>query len=213
LAARNEEARLPAKLENLRLLDYPPEHIQIIVASDGFNGPDSQHPARASESNNLRHSQRSKGKANALNEAVKLATGDILVFLDVRQTVDANAVSELAACFADPEVGAASGELLLETAPGMRSADASASIGDREGRAQTRVCVWFCRTRHRSHLWQFEENFMPEISAGTLLDDVFVPHECRARRQTRYFQPSAIARDRLFSEKRRVLAQGPYPDG
>ncbi len=35
IAARNEEANLPAKLENLRLLDYPPELLEIVIASDG----------------------------------------------------------------------------------------------------------------------------------------------------------------------------------
>ena len=35
IAARNEEANLPAKLENLRLLDYPQDRLQIVIASDG----------------------------------------------------------------------------------------------------------------------------------------------------------------------------------
>src|ERR1700753_3879359 len=35
IAARNEEANFPAKLKNLRLLDYPAELLQIVIASDG----------------------------------------------------------------------------------------------------------------------------------------------------------------------------------
>src|ERR1700682_5540978 len=35
LAARNEAARLPARLDNLLSLDYPPDRRQIIVVSDG----------------------------------------------------------------------------------------------------------------------------------------------------------------------------------
>ena len=43
IAARNEEENLPAKLENLRLLDYPKDRLQIVIASDGSNGSDSQY--------------------------------------------------------------------------------------------------------------------------------------------------------------------------
>src|SRR5689334_14662551 len=35
LAARDEAARLPGRLDNLLALDYPRERMQIIVASDG----------------------------------------------------------------------------------------------------------------------------------------------------------------------------------
>src|SRR5438270_6147578 len=124
IAARNEEASLPAKLENLRRLEYPPERLEIIVASDGST--DRTPDILRDQANDIVGVvlEESNGKAFALNEAVKMATGDILVFLDARQTLDANAVSELVACFADPEVGAVSGELLLETAPGLQSTNA-----------------------------------------------------------------------------------------
>ncbi|WP_433984733.1 glycosyltransferase [Tunturiibacter empetritectus] len=35
IAARNEEANLPSKLENLRMLNYPKARLEIVVASDG----------------------------------------------------------------------------------------------------------------------------------------------------------------------------------
>ena len=41
-AARNEEANLPAKLDNLRQIDYPRKNIQIIDASDGSTYRDSR---------------------------------------------------------------------------------------------------------------------------------------------------------------------------
>ena len=123
VAARNEATNLPAKLQNLRLLDYPRELLQIIIASDGST--DSTPEILLLCSGNLPVIlDQSNGKANALNQAVRCATANILVFLDVRQSVEPNAISELVACFADPTVGAVSGELLLETAIGEPSADA-----------------------------------------------------------------------------------------
>jgi hypothetical protein len=40
-----------------------------------------------------------------------------------------------------------------------------------------------------------------EIPAGTILDDVFVPMNVARKGKRVVFQPSAVARDRLFSEK------------
>jgi cellulose synthase/poly-beta-1,6-N-acetylglucosamine synthase-like glycosyltransferase len=48
-----------------------------------------------------------------LNRALRRATGEIVVFADVRQTFGRNAIRELVANFSDQSVGAVSGELLL----------------------------------------------------------------------------------------------------
>src|SRR5437763_6795894 len=123
IAARNEEANIPAKLRTIQLLDYPQNRLQIVVASDGSTDR-TVSILREHASVVPVILDQSKGKACALNEALKFASGEILVFMDARQTVDRDAVSELVSYFADPEVGAVSGELLLETARESPSADA-----------------------------------------------------------------------------------------
>jgi biofilm PGA synthesis N-glycosyltransferase PgaC len=201
IAARNEEVNLPAKLENLRLLDYPPELLQIVIVSDGST--DRTASLLREQANQLVSIllDESKGKANALNEAVKCSTGDILVFLDARQTVDANAVSELAACFADPEVGAASGELLLEAAPGLPSADALGIYWKIEKVVRKLESASGSVVGVTGAIYAVRRELYTEIPPGTILDDVFVPmHVARTGKRV-VFQPSAIARDRIFSEK------------
>jgi glycosyltransferase involved in cell wall biosynthesis len=67
----------------------------------------------------------SQGKAAGLNDAIKLATGEVLLFTDARQQIESGALRLLIENFADPDVGAASGELMLgdpasgETGKGM----------------------------------------------------------------------------------------------
>ena len=67
----------------------------------------------------------SEGKASGLNDAIKLATGEVLLFTDARQHIESGALRLLIENFADPDVGAASGELMLgdpangETGKGM----------------------------------------------------------------------------------------------
>ena len=201
IAARNEEASLPAKIENLRLLDYPQDQLQIIVASDGST--DQTADILRDHANDILPVvlEESRGKAGALNEAVKLATGDILVFLDARQTVDGDAVSELVACFADPEVGAVSGELLLESAPGQSAANALGIYWKIEKIVRKLESASGSVVGVTGAIYAIRREHYTEIPHGTLLDDVFVPMNVARTGKRVIFQPSAIARDRLFSQK------------
>jgi biofilm PGA synthesis N-glycosyltransferase PgaC len=201
IAARNEEANLPAKLENLRHLDYPQDRLQIVIASDGSTDQTAgilrahvPHvvPVILEESN---------GKARALNEAIQYATGEILVFLDARQFVEPNAVSELASCFADPAVGAVSGELLLENASGAPSSDALGIYWKIEKIVRKLESASGSVVGVTGAIYAIRRELYTEIPAGTILDDVFVPMNVARLGKRVIFQPSAIARDRIFSEK------------
>jgi biofilm PGA synthesis N-glycosyltransferase PgaC len=201
IAARNEEANMPAKLENLRLLDYPKDRLQIVIASDGSTdgtatillgqGP-SIVPVILDEPN---------GKGLALNEAVRRTTGDILLFLDARQFVESNAISELVSCFADPDVGAVSGELLLDAGSGSPSANALGIYWNIEKVVRKLESASSSVVGVTGAIYAIRRELYTEIPQGTILDDVFVPMNVARLGKRVVFQPSAIARDRFFSEK------------
>ena len=201
MAARNEETNLPAKLENLRHLDYPGDRLQIVVASDGSTDRTASIlreqgsflvPVILAESG---------GKASALNEAVKHATGEIVVFLDARQVVEHNAVSQLIACFADPEVGAVSGELLLDAAPGAASSETLGIYWKIEKAVRKLESASGSVVGVTGAIYAIRRELYTEIPPGTILDDVFVPMNVARMGRRVVFQPLAIARDRVFSEK------------
>jgi glycosyltransferase involved in cell wall biosynthesis len=110
IAARNEAASIAAKIENLRALDYPPDRLQVVIACDGCDdGTDAI--ARGCEDDRVRVLSLPRvGKAAALNAAVGVATGDVLVFSDANSQYAPDAVRELVAPFADPEVGGVAGD-------------------------------------------------------------------------------------------------------
>ncbi|WP_049764661.1 glycosyltransferase family 2 protein [Thioalkalivibrio sulfidiphilus] len=110
--AYNEAAVIGKKLDNLLSLDYPSDALQIIVVSDGStDGTNAllEDAARDARLTAVLLPER-RGKANALNQGLSRATGEIVVFSDSSIMLDARALREIVRPFADPEVGCVSGE-------------------------------------------------------------------------------------------------------
>lgn len=111
ITAYNEEKRIASKLENTLGLDYPPDKLEIIVASDGST--DRTHAivdgfkARGVRMLAL---ERRQGKEHAQKQAVQIAHGELLVFSDVATHLDPQGLRRIVANFADPTVGCVSSE-------------------------------------------------------------------------------------------------------
>lgn len=120
MSAFNEEKNIEKKLDNLLKLDYPEDKLEILVGSDGALDMTDQIISRVT-SKRVRFFKfvRNQGKPAILNSLVHEAGGTILVFTDVRQEFDPEAVKELVANFSDSEVGCVSGELYFKH-PGER---------------------------------------------------------------------------------------------
>jgi len=113
IAVHNGEEFIQKKLESILALDYPADLREILVISDGStDGTRSIVETFADRGVRLLNVPRG-GKASALNAGLAQAKGDILFFTDVRQALDRHALSHLVANFADPSVGAVTGELKL----------------------------------------------------------------------------------------------------
>jgi poly-beta-1,6-N-acetyl-D-glucosamine synthase len=115
IAARNEQHRLPARIENLLASDYPRDQLQIVVVSDGST--DGTADALAPYLDRIEVLERpAAGKASALNAAVERARHPVLVFADARQRFAPDAIGRLVSHFTDPRIGAVSGELMIDPA-------------------------------------------------------------------------------------------------
>ena len=109
ITAHNEEEIIKSKLENSLTLNYPLEKLQIIIASDGSTDGTVRLAEEHHEVEVLNLSR--MGKTAAQNEAVKRASGDIVVFSDANAYYEPNAISELVKWFVDSSVGCVCGEL------------------------------------------------------------------------------------------------------
>src|SRR6267378_7302039 len=106
VTVHNEETRVKDKLKNTFSLDYPKDKLQILVASDGSSDRTNEIVRDyRSQGVVLLDMPDRRGKENAQEEAVKNATGDIIVFSDVATTMEVGGLRQLVSSFADPTVG------------------------------------------------------------------------------------------------------------
>ena len=175
LAVYNGEAFLARKLDNLLGLDYPAELLDIVVVSDGStDATDSIVQAYSDRKVRLVRVPHA-GKAAALNAAMQHATGEILLFVDVRQMFDLQALRHLVANFADSTVGGVTGELCFVHS-------------DRVGEAADIDVYWryeiWARQRHSlidsifnttGCIYALRRSLAEPIPPDTLVDDAIIP--------------------------------------
>lgn len=215
IVAHNEAARVDGRVANLVTLDYPRHRLQILVASDGSTD-DTVARLRV-----WRHAgvqtvafEARRGKPAVLNDTLPLARGEIVVLADARQQFEPDAVRALVASFADPAVGAVSGELILAPDP-----EASA-VGDGVG-LYWRYEKWIrwsesridSAVRATGAILAIRRSLFEPIPEDTILDDVWLPMRIARRGYRVLFEPAARARDRApataaqeFPRKVRTLA-------
>ena len=175
LAVYNGEAFLARKLDNLLSLEYPAELLDIVVVSDGStDATDSIVQAYSDRKVRLVRVPHA-GKAAALNAAMQHATGEILLYVDVRQMFDLQALRHLVANFADSTVGGVTGELCFVHS-------------DRVGEAADIDVYWryeiWARQRHSlidsifnttGCIYALRRSLAEPIPPDTLVDDAIIP--------------------------------------
>lgn len=110
VSAYNERQVIAAKLDNCRALDYPAGLIEVIVVSDASSdGTDEVVRSYGGPVRLLRMEERG-GKTLGLNAAIRSADGEIVVFSDANAMYQPDAIRCLVRNFADPTVGAVTGE-------------------------------------------------------------------------------------------------------
>jgi len=117
IAAYNEERDIDAKLKNTLAIDYPRDRMEIIVASDcSTDQTDEIVLGFSAQGVILRQQPERFGKTVAQNCAVKISSGEILVFSDATTMYEPDAIRKIVRNFADPEVGCVAGQLIYADA-------------------------------------------------------------------------------------------------
>jgi glycosyltransferase involved in cell wall biosynthesis len=119
IAAHDEERVIRERIENALALDYPPDHLEVVVSLDGStDGTRAVVEEMAGERVRVVANERG-GKVAAQNAAVRTTSRPILAFSDANSMWERDALRKLVRHFADPAVGYVCGALrLVEPATG-----------------------------------------------------------------------------------------------
>lgn len=206
IAARDEGPRIAERVADVLAQDYPPDRLRVCVASDG-SGDDTASRAAASGDPRVQVLALvpGRGKAAALDAAVARCATPLLAFTDARQRYAPGALRALVAPFADPGVGAVSGELRIDGGGGLY------------WRIETRLRAdearlgWLHGVSGAHHAMR-RALYVP-MPPGTLLDDMWLPLHVRFTGARVWMARDAVAHDRAsrdgreeFARKRRTLA-------
>jgi poly-beta-1,6-N-acetyl-D-glucosamine synthase len=215
MAVRNEESALPQKLRNLFELDYPADLRQIVVVSDGST--DRTEAILREHSGDSRFSavlsQLSEGKAASLSHGLAVCQGDVVLFTDARQSIECGALRMLVENFADPEVGAASGELMLGDPADGEKGHGVGLYWRIEKRIRELESASGSVVGATGALYAVRREFVTPIPEGTILDDVYIPMQVvrKGKRvvfdgRARAWDRPSIDQSREFSRKVRTLS-------
>jgi poly-beta-1,6-N-acetyl-D-glucosamine synthase len=222
VVAFNEEACIGRRVRELsRLLASRPAGGEVIVVSDGSTDRTAEvaqtvarkarSEAGAGVSVRVLALPANVGKAAALNEGCTAASHPLLVFADARQTWAPDTIDRLTENFTDPSIGAVSGDLVVESAPGVM-----AGVG-----LYWRFEKWLRRTESRFHsmvsvtgsISAVRCELFRSMPGGTILDDVYWPMVVAMGGHRVVHDEQARAYDRLpdrvcdeFRRKVRTLA-------
>jgi cellulose synthase/poly-beta-1,6-N-acetylglucosamine synthase-like glycosyltransferase len=171
----NGERWIGAKLASILELRYPAEMIEILVVDDGStDGTRRVVESYASRARVQVLALPRGGKAVALNAAIARATGEILFFTDVRQSLDPDSLANLVACFADSAVGVVSGELVIRDSANIEEA----SVG-----LYWKYEKWIRKQLSRLDsipgatgcIYAMRRSLARPLPPDTLVDDMFLP--------------------------------------
>ncbi|MGA2096863.1 MAG: glycosyltransferase family 2 protein [Candidatus Acidiferrum sp.] len=177
LAVHNGAGLLRQKIAHLLALDYPRDRMEIEIVSDGStDGTDDILDELDDPQIKCFRCPVHSGKAAALNVGMQNATGEILLFLDIRPWIEGNALRLLMSNFADPRVGCVTGELVLRD----DGQDASAKA---VGGLYWRYEQWIrnCEAKVDSPLgvyggfYAIRGKLASPLPEGTILDDMLQP--------------------------------------
>src|SRR5215475_6604231 len=193
IAAYNEERDIGAKLKNTLALDYPRDLMEIIVASDCSTDRTDKIVRKFGKRGVILHRQTDRfGKTIAQRRAVKVSSGEILVFSDATTMYEPDALRKIVRSFADTEVGCVAGQLIYVDAAASAVGEGCRSYWEYEKflrRCESQVgslvgvsgCLYAVRRICHARL------------ANDMIDDFVIPTEIQLQDLRTVYDPEAIA--------------------
>jgi cellulose synthase/poly-beta-1,6-N-acetylglucosamine synthase-like glycosyltransferase len=214
IAARNEESSIGERLANLAALDYPPELLEVIVASDGSDDG-TVAVARAASNGRVEILDLGRvGKADALNAAVARASGEVVVFSDANTAFAPDALRAIVRPLADPTVGGVAGNQVYTSDDRSSGQMGERSYWDFDRLMKRAESAAGSTVSATGAIYALRRSLVPTIIAG-VTDDFYTSTAVIDQGHRLVFAPDAIAFEppaptssREYGRKVRIITRG-----
>lgn len=197
IVAHNEATDLWEKLDSIFASDCADQICEVLVGSDGSTDETVRTINNYPEDRvRLVEFEERCGTPACLNELIPQCTSEIVVLTDARQRLHYEAISGLAAVFADVRVAAVSGEVVTQDPEQANPAGGGVGFYGKYER-------WIRRSESRfrsvpgvtAALYAIRRNVFRPLPVDAVLDDVVLPMQLVSRGYHCAFEPGAIAYD------------------
>jgi len=189
----NELDMIDQKIQNCLALDYPKEKYEIIFITDGSTDgtPDA---VKKYPEIKLLHDDIRGGKSSAENRAMKYVNSEITIFSDANTVLPTNALKKMMRHYANPKVGAVSGEKRIQT----KSSDKAVGAGEgiywkyesflKKLDSELNTIVGAA-----GELISFRTSLFEHVEKDTILDDFMLSMRIAAKGFRVIYEPEAYA--------------------
>ncbi|KAA0993771.1 glycosyltransferase family 2 protein [Dyadobacter aurulentus] len=198
IAAYNEESIIEEKIANTLQLKYPAGKLSVVFVTDGSTDRTPE-LVSAWPGIKLMHTPMRSGKILAMHRAMKEITSEISVFTDANTFLNREALLLMARHYADPKVGAVSGEKRV-----MQEAVSDATAG--EGfywKYESTLKKWdselYSVVGAAGELFSVRNSLYTDVEPDTILDDFMISMRIAQQGYRIIYEPAAYASE-LSSE-------------
>jgi len=201
----NESEVIASKIQNTLELEYPKDKLKIIIITDGSTDGTPE-IVRQYENILLLHEDQRGGKSAAENRAMKYVNSPIVIFSDANTILPKEAIREIVKHYADPQVGAVSGEKRI------MSKDVDTASGAGEGvywkyesflkRMDSEMSTIVGAA---GELFSFRKELFSDLETDTILDDFMLSMRIAEKGYRVVYEPNAYAMETASASVREEL--------
>lgn len=192
IAAYNEESCIKERIDNLLLLDYPAEKINIHIASDGSS--DGTNAILSSYSANNYHAhifKENRGKMSVLNDLVNICEDEIIVFSDANTHFETDVIKKLVRHFVDEKMGVVCGELHL--VDGISGDNMDGIYWRYEQVLKFHESRLGALLGANGAIYAIRKSLFEPLPANTIVDDFQIAMNISRKKYITHYDPEAIA--------------------
>lgn len=199
--AYNEVGAMPEKLANLAMLKARYPAVEILAFDDGSSDGTGDLIAAQGDLVTLIRGPGRSGKAHGMKQLAARARGDVLIFTDANVLLDADAIDNLLARYADPGIGGVLGSLHYIGAEDS----ATAAVGSLYWRIEERLKDEESRTGNvlgaDGSIFSIRRSLYPDFP-DSVLDDLTVSMAVVFAGKRLIKAKDVIARERLVTARK-----------